>query len=82
MRKWHGGALGSNGAIYGIPSHGERVLKIQPETGEVTTIGSLVAVRLINICNYFIQICNMYDLIVVFQYVFFSLYIYMCIATM
>ena len=37
--KWHGGALGVDGAIYGIPAHAERVLKIVPETGEVTLIG-------------------------------------------
>jgi hypothetical protein len=28
-----------NGAIYGFPAHADAVLKIQPETGEVTTIG-------------------------------------------
>jgi hypothetical protein len=34
------GVLSSiNGAIYGFPAHADAVLKIQPETGEVTTIG-------------------------------------------
>jgi len=28
-----------DGAIYGIPAHADSVLKIQPETGEVKTIG-------------------------------------------
>ena len=37
--KWHGGSLALDGAIYGIPAHAESVLKIQPETGEVKTIG-------------------------------------------
>ena len=38
--KWHGGSLGADGAIYGIPAHADSVLKIQPETGEVKTIGA------------------------------------------
>jgi len=37
--KWHGGVLGSDGAIYGIPANADSVLKIVPSTGEVTTIG-------------------------------------------
>eukprot|EP00959_Pyramimonas_sp_CCMP1952_P001909 39301-Pyramimonas_sp.AAC.1 len=28
--KWHGGVVGPNGAVYGIPSHADCVLKIQP----------------------------------------------------
>lgn len=39
--KWHGGSLGVDGAIYGIPAHADSVLKIQPKTGEVKSIGSL-----------------------------------------
>ena len=39
--KWHGGSLGVDGAIYGIPAHADSVLKIQPKTGEVKTVGSL-----------------------------------------
>jgi hypothetical protein len=38
--QWHGGVISKvNGAIYGFPAHSDAVLKIQPETGEVSTIG-------------------------------------------
>jgi len=37
--KWHGGVLGSDGCVYGLPNHADSVLKIVPETGLVTTIG-------------------------------------------
>jgi hypothetical protein len=38
---WTGGVKSSKtGAIYGFPSHAERVLKIIPATGEVREIGS------------------------------------------
>ena len=37
--KWHGGVVGADGAIYGIPAHAETVLKVVPATGEVKTIG-------------------------------------------
>eukprot|EP00746_Dinoflagellata_sp_MGD_P051253 gnl/MRDRNA2_/MRDRNA2_22843_c0_seq1.p1 gnl/MRDRNA2_/MRDRNA2_22843_c0~~gnl/MRDRNA2_/MRDRNA2_22843_c0_seq1.p1 ORF type:complete len:322 (+),score=68.95 gnl/MRDRNA2_/MRDRNA2_22843_c0_seq1:140-967(+) len=37
--KWHGGVLAADGCIYGIPSNGQRVLKINTRTDEVTTIG-------------------------------------------
>jgi hypothetical protein len=38
--QWHGGVISRvNGAIYGFPAHADSVLKIQPETGEVSTIG-------------------------------------------
>merc|ERR1719491_2302454 len=37
--KWLGGALGSDGNIYGIPGSSKVVLKIVPRTGEVTTFG-------------------------------------------
>jgi hypothetical protein len=37
---WHGGALGDDGSIYGIPSNSKFVLKIVPSTNEVSTIGS------------------------------------------
>jgi hypothetical protein len=38
--QWHGGVISKvNGAIYGFPAHADAVLKIQPETGEVSTIG-------------------------------------------
>uniref|UniRef100_A0A7S4Q9U4 DUF6923 domain-containing protein n=1 Tax=Alexandrium monilatum TaxID=311494 RepID=A0A7S4Q9U4_9DINO len=39
--KWLGGELGDDGAIYGIPGSAKTVLKIVPETGQVTTIGDL-----------------------------------------
>eukprot|EP00658_Telonema_sp_P-2_P027285 TRINITY_DN2109_c0_g1_i3.p1 TRINITY_DN2109_c0_g1~~TRINITY_DN2109_c0_g1_i3.p1 ORF type:complete len:201 (+),score=37.97 TRINITY_DN2109_c0_g1_i3:177-779(+) len=37
--KWHGGVVSSDGIIVGVPSHAEGVLKVVPETGEVTVIG-------------------------------------------
>ena len=40
---WHGGVVGVDGAIYGIPAHAESVLKVVPATGEVKTIGPAIA---------------------------------------
>jgi len=37
--KWYGGLLGIDGAIYGIPQNADAVLKIVPETLEVSLIG-------------------------------------------
>ena len=38
--KWHGAVLApNNNCIYGIPQSAEDVLKINPDTGEVSTIG-------------------------------------------
>ena len=37
---WHGAALAANGCIYGIPSNGERVLKVEVATGDVSYVGS------------------------------------------
>jgi hypothetical protein len=37
--KWLRGARGPDGCIYGIPLHAETVLKIDPTTDEVTTMG-------------------------------------------
>jgi len=37
--KWLRGILAGDGAIYGIPSNAEAVLKIDPSTGEVATMG-------------------------------------------
>ena len=36
---WHGAALAANGCIYGVPSNGERVLKVEVATGAVTYVG-------------------------------------------
>jgi hypothetical protein len=36
---WHGGNLGNDGFIYGVPCNAEHVLKINPRTSEVTLIG-------------------------------------------
>eukprot|EP00038_Savillea_parva_P011835 m.200439 g.200439 ORF g.200439 m.200439 type:complete len:428 (+) comp21051_c0_seq1:132-1415(+) len=36
---WHGGALGDDGCVYGVPCNAEQVLKINPRTREVTVIG-------------------------------------------
>jgi hypothetical protein len=36
---WHGGNLGNDGCVYGIPCNAKRVLKINPRTGECSTIG-------------------------------------------
>ena len=36
--KWLGGAVGEDGAVYGIPSHAEGVIKIIPDTGEITVL--------------------------------------------
>jgi hypothetical protein len=39
--KWHGGTIGSDSCIYGIPSHSDCVLKIEPgDPPTITTIGS------------------------------------------
>ncbi|GAB5353674.1 hypothetical protein AAMO2058_000054500 [Amorphochlora amoebiformis] len=37
--QWHGGCLGSDGRIYGVPSNADRVLRIDPETLTGTLIG-------------------------------------------
>lgn len=37
--KWHGGNLGNDGMIYGIPCNANSVVKVNPRTSEVTTIG-------------------------------------------
>eukprot|EP00729_Bicosta_minor_P016895 gene16895-30830_t len=37
--KWHGGNLGNDGMIYGIPCNANAVVKVNPRTSEVTTIG-------------------------------------------
>lgn len=36
---WHGGNLGDDGCIYGVPCNAERILKINPRTSEVSLIG-------------------------------------------
>lgn len=38
--QWHGGCCGPDGAIYGFPAHGEQVLKVVAETGEVRLLGA------------------------------------------
>lgn len=43
--KWHGGAVGSDGCIYGFPSHYDRVLKIDPRTGFCGLIGEPLEVK-------------------------------------
>ena len=40
--KWYGGIVGGDGAIYGIPYTAEAVLRIEPGTEEVTTIGQVL----------------------------------------
>lgn len=37
--KWLRGARGEDGAIYGVPSNANRVLRITPQTGECDAIG-------------------------------------------
>jgi hypothetical protein len=37
--KWLRGARGADGAIYGVPSNANKVLRISPETGVCDTIG-------------------------------------------
>ena len=37
--KWLGGVLGSDGCVYGVPGHARTVLKIDPRTDDVCTIG-------------------------------------------
>ena len=37
--KWLGGVLGADGCVYGVPGHARQVLKLEPNTGTVTTIG-------------------------------------------
>ena len=37
--KWLRGARGADGAIYGVPSNANKVLRIMPETGVCDTIG-------------------------------------------
>eukprot|EP00164_Ancoracysta_twista_P008236 GFYU01011840.1.p1 GENE.GFYU01011840.1~~GFYU01011840.1.p1 ORF type:complete len:387 (-),score=76.85 GFYU01011840.1:40-1200(-) len=39
--KWYGGLLGCDGCVYGIPNCAKSVVKINPATSEVTTIGDL-----------------------------------------
>ena len=41
--KWHGGVAHPNGYIYGVPSHSDCVLKIDPATQSVTTFGGPIA---------------------------------------
>ena len=36
--KWHGGVVGGDGCIYGIPAHADTVLKIDPHRGELVQI--------------------------------------------
>ena len=38
--KWLGAAVADDGAIYGVPSHNRRVVKVVPGTGEVTELGT------------------------------------------
>jgi len=38
-RKWLGAARGPDGALYGVPAHTRRVIKVMPGTGEVTLLG-------------------------------------------
>ena len=38
--KWLGAAVAEDGAIYGVPSHNRRVVRVVPGTGEVTELGS------------------------------------------
>ncbi|KAK3247240.1 hypothetical protein CYMTET_43254 [Cymbomonas tetramitiformis] len=40
--KYGGGVVGEDGAVYGLPSDADRVLKIVPTTGEVTEIGEVL----------------------------------------
>lgn len=40
-RKWDGGVLANNGAIYAFPLNAETVLKINPSDDSATTFGSL-----------------------------------------
>jgi hypothetical protein len=37
--KWLGGVLGSDGVVYGVPGTAKNVLRVVPETGEVSTFG-------------------------------------------
>ena len=37
--KWHGGNVGPDGNIYGIPCHADTVLKIDTHNGVVSEIG-------------------------------------------
>ena len=46
---WHGGALGDDGCVYGVPCNAEQVLKINPRTREVTVIGPTFEVPCITI---------------------------------
>jgi len=39
QEKYLGGVLGSDGKVYGIPGHAKRVLKIDPDSDEVSFIG-------------------------------------------
>lgn len=41
--KWHGGALASNGKIYGIPRAHTRILEIDPVAGTTALVGSTLA---------------------------------------
>merc|ERR1719229_1361759 len=39
QNKWQNGFLGRDGAIYAIPCDADAVLRIEPSTGQVTTLG-------------------------------------------
>ena len=39
QEKWLGGVLGSDGCVYGVPGHARTVLRVDPSTDKVETVG-------------------------------------------